>query len=360
MLKNKSIIFILTGVFLSLLIFVGCNDKNSTDYLTTAVEDDGEAPKAPEWLEAQPEFLYSNENPDDNTKYFNVFLRWKPVKDNTKNEPKKNIVAYKVYRNKKDKAVGVVKYGKEEYEDNDINYLQEGKRVTYYISAVDSAMRETFSGPQTVDLQSYGANPQPPMNFYLVEGSGNQVTLSWDEPENADACKGANDEISKYRIRKKVNDGKWSTIAMIPSSRTFYIDDGLGDGNIYYYQIYAVTASGNVSLPSDERSIVISHASDYLETRPTGPENVAVVPFESSTNPYACKITWAKPIWNDDGTNGKNLSSDVIAYKVYRASSTGFSLEGAWNLDYQPLKVVYNNYSFPSLKNCNQLFFLSL
>jgi len=274
MIKNKSILLILAVVFLSLLVFVGCNEKDS-DYLTTAVADDGESPKAPEWLEIQPEFLFSDENPNDNTKYFNVFLRWKPVSDNSKGEPKKNIVAYKVYRNEKSQAVGVVKYGDEEFEDNDMGFLQEGKRVTYYVSAIDSAMRETFSGPQTVDLQSYGAQPQPPMNFYLVEGSGNQVTLSWDEPENAQACKSANDEISKYRIRKKTNDGKWNTIAMIPSDGTFYIDEGLGAGNIYYYQIYAVTTSGNVSLPSDERSIVVEHSSDFLATRATGPENVS-------------------------------------------------------------------------------------
>jgi len=346
MLKNKSIILILAGVFLSLLLFVGCDDKNNTDYLTTAVADDGEAPKAPEWLEAQPEFLFSNENPDNNTKYFNVFLRWKPVSKNTKGEDKSNIVAYKVYRNEKSQAIGVVKYGNEQFEDNDIGYLQKGKRVTYYISAVDSEMRETMSGPQTVDLQTYGAEPQPPMNFYLVEGSGNQVTLSWDEPENAEACKGANDAISKYRIIKKKNDGSWTTIAMIPAERTFYIDEGLGEGNIYYYQVSAVTASGNVSLPSDERSIVVEHSSGYIATRPTGPEEVNVMPFESSVNPYASKITWKKPIWNDDGMNGKNLSSDVVAYRIYRASNSSFNLENAWDLNYEPLKIVYNNYSY--------------
>ncbi|MDD5090641.1 MAG: fibronectin type III domain-containing protein, partial [Candidatus Wallbacteria bacterium] len=327
------------------LIFGGCEEKNS-DLLTVAFQDDGQAPQAPVWAEAQPEYLYSNESPNPNTRYFAVYLRWEPVKVNVKGEAKSNIVSYKIYRDNKDVAVGVVEFGCEEFEDFDLAYLQEGKRISYYISAVDSNMRETFSGPQMVDLMAYGVQPQPPMNFYLISGSGNQVTLSWNDPENTLYCKNMNDEVSKYRIQKRTNGEEWKTVAMVPFGKNYYIDEGLSTGNTYYYRLYAITTSGNASLPSDERSVFFEHRPDDLLARSTAPENVKAEMVETATNPYAVRITWQSPIWNDDGTNGRNLAADVVAYRIYRAKSGSYDINTAWGITYTPVKVVYNNTTY--------------
>ncbi|MDD2716320.1 MAG: fibronectin type III domain-containing protein [Candidatus Wallbacteria bacterium] len=340
--KKEFVLLAMVPIIGFFLIFIGCNNNNSGDLTTTVVQDDGESPQTPLWQDVQPEFLYTDESPNQSTKYFSVYLSWKPVTTNSKGSTKKNIIAYKIYRDDKDKAVGVVSYGKEEYEDQDLTVLQSGKRITYYVSAVDSQMRESFSGPQMVDLQTYGAEPQPPMNFFLIPGTGNQVTLSWTEPENMQLCKNSGDEISKYRIQKHANNDAWKTIAMIPVESNYYVDEGLSPGNTYYYRVYAITHSGNGSLPSDERSIYFEHKSEDLLARSTAPENVSAVMFETTSNPYAVKVAWQRPIWNDDGQNGQDLCTDVVAFKVYRADTGTFDLTSAWGLIYKPIKIVYN------------------
>ncbi|MDD5090640.1 MAG: hypothetical protein PHQ23_06945 [Candidatus Wallbacteria bacterium] len=350
-LKQKRFIVSISLGMLAFLIFavVGCGSKDDS-VLSFAMSDDGEAPKAPEVTAAIPEYLYNQENDvNEGTRHFAVLLQWKPVTQNLKGNAKSNIIGYRVYRNTKDKAIGSNDYGDEIFEDYDFDALTENGVYTYYISAVDAMKRESYSQAIKVSLKSEGETPTKPRNFYVLPAENKVAVLSWEAPENADICAAANDPICKYKVsRRESGEGKFTTIALVPSDLLTFYDDSIVEGKSYAYRIYAVTTSGYVSPSSEERTVSFTFTStDYLSPA-TAPETISVQPDNTSGIANAKKITWSIPKWIDNGTNGKLTAAGIAAYRIYRAQSTGLLNDTSEiaGLTYSLVRIVPNQYYF--------------
>ncbi|MDD2716321.1 MAG: fibronectin type III domain-containing protein [Candidatus Wallbacteria bacterium] len=333
----------LTALLGLIFMVVGCGTKDSS-VLSYAMSDDGESPMAPELLSGNSEYLYNQEDSvDSSQKHFAVTVQWKAVDKNLKGVKKSNIIGYKVYRNQKTVAIGSTDYGVMLYEDYDYQNLKEGGTYTYYVSAIDSMMRESFSDPVKVTLKVNGVEPKAPENFYVIPAENKVAILCWDKPLNFDDCSAGADPICKFKVRRKEGGSTtWITIAHVPSDVFIYYDDTIMEGKTYSYRMYAVTTSGNVGPSSPERTISFTFgASEYLAP-PTAPYITEVQPDNTSGIPNAKLIEWTVPSWDDSGTNGRNSASGVVAYRVYRAESVGVlnSTSEIENLTYQLIKVV--------------------
>ena len=351
--SEKRKIILITLILLMSIVFamVGCGQKDN-EVLSYTMKDDGEAPSAPDILSANPEYLYNQEeNVDSSSKVYSVLIQWKAVSKNLKGDAKSNIIGYRIYRNNKSTPIGSTDVGVTLYEDFDYKNLHEGGQYTYYVSAIDSLMRETFSDAVKVTLNTQGVEPHAPQNFYVIPSENKVIVLSWEKPDNDDACTAAGDPICKYKItRKDPGASKYTTIATVPSDVFVFYDDTIMENQSYSYRIYAVTTSGNVGPKSSDRSIRFTYsANDYLAP-PTSPENLIVEPDNTSGIANAKKLTWEKPQWDDNGMNGKYSASAVKAYRVYRAESPGpaplASTDEIEALNYELVKIVYNTNSF--------------
>ncbi|MBU4444989.1 T9SS type A sorting domain-containing protein, partial [bacterium] len=97
-------------------------------------------------------------------------------------------------------------------------------------------------------------SPDSPQN--LTTSPGNQhITLHWDQNTESD--------LVKYRIYRDTTSPATTLIDSVVGSPpdTFYIDEGLTNGQVYYYRITAVAASGNESDFSNE---VYAVPGDYI------------------------------------------------------------------------------------------------
>lgn len=352
-LSEKRKIILITLVLLMTIVFavVGCGTKD-TEVLSYTMKDDGESPRAPDILSASSEYLYNQEESvDDSTKVYSVLVQWKEVSQSLSGNAKSNIIGYRIYRDNKNTPIGSTDYGVTLFEDFDYKNLKEGGQYTYYVSAIDSLMRETFSQAVKVTLTVQGVEPHAPQNFYVIPAENKVVVLSWEKPDNEGACTAAGDSICKYKItRKDPNNSKYKTIATVPADTFVFYDDTIMEDQSYSYRIYAVTTSGNVGPKSSDRSIRFSYsANDYLAP-PTSPEELLVEPDNTSGVTNAKKLTWEKPQWDDNGMNGKYSASAVTAYRVYRAESPGpgplASTAEIETLNYELVKIIYNDTSF--------------
>lgn len=337
--------FFLAANLAVLLLFNGCLDKDSGQELTTIEDmlpDDREYPARPSWSFVQPEVLFSVEDQyGARERHFGVHLEWTRVLLNTKGNIKENIIGYKIYRDSKQKAIGVV-LGQENttYEDRDLDALVEDSKHTYYVSALDSKARETFSDAQGVELKVGGQFPSAPRNFFIL-ANGDQVTLYWYSPENLQYCLSMGDEVTAYRINRRAGSGDWETIAWVPVEKTMFVDGNINSNDSYSYQLFAVTRIGNVGPGSAICEARAPHLFDESLSAPTAPEGLTVVPAEIGIA-GALKLSWKLPKWNDNGGVGTASTGAVVGYKIYRFEAEQFERRTIENIKYQLVGIVYN------------------
>ena len=120
--------------------------------------------------------------------------------------------------------------------------LSNGTAYSFRIRAVNAG----GNSPASAEVRATPmAPPLKPTGVTATAGHG-QVTLSWDNPDNA--------TISKWQYQQKQGDGSygpWMDIPGSTASTTSYTVTGLTNGVVYSFRIRAVNAGGN-GAPSDE------------------------------------------------------------------------------------------------------------
>ena len=120
--------------------------------------------------------------------------------------------------------------------------LTNGTVYSFRIRAVNAG----GNSPASAEVRATPmAPPLKPTGVTATAGHG-QVTLSWDNPDNA--------TISKWQYQQKQGDGSygpWMDIPDSTASTTSHTVTGLTNGTVYSFRIRAVNAGGN-GAPSDE------------------------------------------------------------------------------------------------------------
>jgi subtilisin family serine protease len=144
-------------------------------------------------------------------------------------------------------------------------------------------------------------DPKPPVNFtaysdYLTPSS---MLLSWEDPTNFE--NGDTLLTSQFTIEVERDDG---FIASVPGGSETYTDNGLTDGQLYNYTIYAKVIT-NDSTSFEVETSWYAGGSPF----PAPPENLAVVGTTTDAT-----LTWTDPTTQADGTP----LDDLAEIRIYR------------------------------------------
>ncbi|OLS18881.1 MAG: Amylopullulanase precursor [Candidatus Heimdallarchaeota archaeon LC_3] len=169
--------------------------------------------------------------------------------------------------------------------------LSNGQTYFYKVSANNSIgeggfSNEASSTPSTI--------PDIPTGlFKTVENA--QVNLTWIAPNNGGSG------ITSYKIyRSSSTGGPYSLIGT--SSITLYVDNGLINGNEYFYVISALNINGEGLKSSEISAIPV--------TTPGFPQSLT-----ASSGNQQIGLTWTTPLLNG--------GSAITGYNIYRSLSSG-------------------------------------
>ena len=151
-----------------------------------------------------------------------------------------------------------------------------------------------------------GIDTTPPskvVGLNVTPISKSQLHLTWDS--NADP------DMNHYNVYRGTTSGfQVNTLTEIPLAQpisTSYADsNGLSESTIYYYRVAAVDNSGNIGTLSDEKS-----ASTLDSTAPSKVLDLSVSPISSNQ----LDLVWTA-----------NTESDLSKYKVYRSTTSDFTI----------------------------------
>lgn len=188
-----------------------------------------------------------------------IYLTWK---DNSDNEEGfrlyisvDSIDAYALY----------AQIGENEtsYEDSQL-YIP-GKIYYFKITAFNKVGESNPSNEVMIRIKGVSEDepPLPPSDLAVEEVYEKDIVLKWKD--NSD-----NEEGFKLE-RRKVNEGKFEIVQILPSNMTAYRDEGLEPGTTYYYRIFAFNAAGN-SLPSNT-----VEAKTKSGGQPPGPQKIVII-----------------------------------------------------------------------------------
>ena len=157
--------------------------------------------------------------------------------------------------------------------------------ATAYNSAIERLNDWTSSPWLTLTIVDDDTAPAAPTGFLAASGNG-EVTLSWDDPENA--------SITGYEYQRKTTGNwgtSWTTITGSSATTTSHPVTGLTNGTAYTFRLRAVNAAGNgaVSLertvaPTD-KTITLSAAPASITEGNAGRKDVVVTATLSEAAP---------------------------------------------------------------------------
>lgn len=158
--------------------------------------------------------------------------------------------------------------------------------------------------------------PEQPVNFSVEIDDENpyfQINLSWTPNSEIDFAK-----YELYRSLSETDDFELITSIHDPLISN-YIDTTVDEDIQYYYRLFAIDMSGNISVPAE------SNAETLLSPNP--PQNPSDVVFRTSEN--AINILWERPTslsfvkiqkWEIDlatlNTDGTEISSSLNTYEL--------------------------------------------
>ncbi len=175
------------------------------------------------------------------------------------------------------------------YVDNDVT---NGQIYYYQVSAVNSLGEGLRSDEVAVTPATI---PSVPQNLVAAPGDS-EATLTWSAPSSD-----GGDPIAAYRIYRGTVAGGETYLTELGNVLT-YVDQGLTNGQTYYYKVRAVNSVGEGPLSSE--------ASVMPATTPSAPQNLQVT-AGSSQNVL---------IWGPPASDGGRA---ITGYKVYRGLTSG-------------------------------------
>ena len=125
---------------------------------------------------------------------------------------------------------------------SDLNYTMEDNSVVYaYMQRKMNFIggRSPFSDLGILSYTDSDA-PDPPSGLIVVEVLLNSVRLGWSDATEAD--------FDHYNIQRSLDGSAYSLIGT--SLLSYYTDVSVADNTVYYYRVFAVDKSGNVSSSS--------------------------------------------------------------------------------------------------------------
>ncbi|UCE39148.1 MAG: right-handed parallel beta-helix repeat-containing protein [Thermoplasmata archaeon] len=236
-------------------------------------------------------------------------ITWNPVTTNLDGSSCIDLVNYTLYRNGTTPGIWIfvanISAGTEFYVDTGlIDYVQ----YNYTIWASDEIPNYSPLSLSDSGIPFDNVSPAQPKNLTAKDeiNSEGALNLSWDENSDMD--------LSHYLIYSN-RSGNWEILALVPKGTQYYIDRGLIDGVIYYYNISAVDYSGNEGNQSFSAS---NYSVDDLS--PSTPAGLVVEDFINSER--MLNISWNAVNTNADGSP----CIDLVNYTLYTNKS------GVWQL----------------------------
>jgi fibronectin type 3 domain-containing protein len=175
--------------------------------------------------------------------------------------------------------------------------LTNGETLHYRITAVDGAGNESALSAEVTGTPVDETAPAAPENFVVSNESDEEVTLTWNV--------GSETDLGGYNLYRAPNSFTDLSSAQRLNTdlitRDGYIDDGLSNGETYYYRLTAVDQAGNESEASAE---VVAEPRDNV-----APDAPTALTVEAGDNSGLLEWTAAN-------------ASDVDGYYVYRSTSS--------------------------------------
>ncbi|HEB72057.1 MAG TPA: hypothetical protein ENI77_05495 [Nitrospirae bacterium] len=152
--------------------------------------------------------------------------------------------------------------------------------------------------------------PAPPENIKAAESRPREIPLSWRK--NPDI------KIKSYQIfRSDAEDGVFKKITEVPADKSYFLDQALKDGKIYYYKIRAID--------KDKLEGELSEMISATTKKP--PETVKGLKWEVDGDEWFLK-------WD------KNEEIDIDKYIIWRKRLFGWTKDGASNENVFKIKKV--------------------
>src|SRR5436309_2510312 len=137
--------------------------------------------------------------------------------------------------------------------------------------------------------------PSEPKSLTASGGNG-QVVLTWEAPSSNGTA-----PVTNYEIYRGTTTGGESHLTTVGDVRT-YTDGAVTNGQVYYYEVAAVSSAGE-----GPRS---NEASATPQSVPSAPRSLAAVPGDGRV-----MLNWQTP--------ASNGGSAITTYSVYRGTSAG-------------------------------------
>ena len=179
----------------------------------------------------------------------------------------------------------------------------------YAVAAFDASQNQGGQGLSSVTRTS---GVPTPSGLRAVEGI-ERVNLTWDTVDS--------DVLVGYDIlRATRTNGTFERLEGVEGTpfttgRTTYTDSSLSAGDLRFYRVRAVSASGTTS----ELSATVSAAAQADESAPATPQSVTAVP---STDPDSITVRWTAPLTDANGAARTGLTG----FRVLRAEGADGSL----------------------------------
>ncbi|HZS01483.1 MAG TPA: Ig-like domain-containing protein, partial [Chloroflexota bacterium] len=138
------------------------------------------------------------------------------------------------------------------------------------------------AGPATDKLVIVDPPPLPPSNVRLASGP-NGLSVAWQASPTG--------WVSGYRVSLGTSKGHYDVTADAGKS-TSYVYTGAKGGNTYYVVVFAYTAEGGVSDPSEEVSLALPAPTPTATATPVAPTAApSVAPTGQAASPTAASAT---------------------------------------------------------------------
>ncbi len=181
--------------------------------------------------------------------------------------------------------------------------LTTNTKYTYKISAINSVGASSTSNESSATPLSTSSQPveniapNPPRNLKAVAGSPTKIILSWKEPSP-----NSGPDVTGYDIEFKTTGDytMLSTVGLV----TTYTHNGLNEGTLYTYRVYAKNSDGT------------SFPSNIASTKP-GHTIVPTSLIADDISPTSVLLTWVAPSNTYGGSITGYTISEELAPGVY-------------------------------------------